>query len=107
KAARRAMKESGEVIIEGPVVVTFMFMLARPKSHFSKAKGREGKVGEQYRPLEHTTKPDLLKLARSTEDALTGVVWVDDAQVTRMKLHKNYCDEGQSPGVCIEIIAVS
>lgn len=30
----------------------------------------------------HDRKPDLSKLARSTEDALTKIVWADDARVT-------------------------
>lgn len=103
KAARKAMRESGEVILTGPVVVLMQFFLQRPKSHLSKAKGRDGEVLDKYVLAKHTTKPDLLKLARSTEDAMTGVVWVDDAQVVGMWLHKWYCADGQKPGVSITI----
>jgi hypothetical protein len=33
-------------------------------------------------PARPTGYPDLSKLARSTEDALTGILWDDDAQIT-------------------------
>lgn len=37
-----------------------------------------------------TTRPDVLKLARAIEDALTGVVWADDAQIVAEGLGKLY-----------------
>lgn len=36
------------------------------------------------------TRPDVLKLARSVEDALTGVVWQDDAEIVVEGLAKLY-----------------
>ncbi len=59
--------------------VTFIFSLPKPKS--------------VTRELP-TVKPDVLKLARSTEDALTGIVWVDDARIVSERLRKLYapCD---------------
>ena len=32
--------------------------------------------------------PDVLKLARGVEDALTGIVWRDDAQIVNESLNK-------------------
>lgn len=44
------------------------------------------------------SKPDLSKLARSTEDALTGVVWRDDARVVRYRdLAKCYVADPREP----------
>jgi Holliday junction resolvase RusA-like endonuclease len=41
--------------------------------------------------------PDLSKMLRATEDALTGIVWKDDARVVQYdRLAKYYCDH---PGV--------
>jgi Holliday junction resolvase RusA-like endonuclease len=65
----------------GAVVVDMVFSLPRPISHY-----RTGKYAGQIRPavldLPHTKKPDLSKLVRSTEDALTTAeVWEDDARV--------------------------
>jgi Holliday junction resolvase RusA-like endonuclease len=33
-------------------------------------------------------RPDALKLARAAEDALTGIVWADDAQIVVERLGK-------------------
>ncbi len=35
-------------------------------------------------------KPDLSKLIRSTEDAMTGVIYADDAQVVQFSVSKEY-----------------
>lgn len=48
-----------------------------------------------------TKKPDLDKLARAVKDALKGIIYVDDAQVVRTILEKNY---GDAPGVDVEIL---
>jgi hypothetical protein len=53
--------------------------------------------------------PDLSKLARSTEDALTGVAWVDDSRVAQyVRLGKHYARTGaldvlDAPGAVIRI----
>ena len=44
-------------------------------------------------------RPDLDKLVRAVLDALTGVVWVDDSQVTQIVASKVF----GSPGVLIEV----
>jgi Holliday junction resolvase RusA-like endonuclease len=36
------------------------------------------------------TRPDVLKLARAAEDALTGIVWRDDSQIVHETLAKVY-----------------
>jgi Holliday junction resolvase RusA-like endonuclease len=46
-----------------------------------------------------TTKPDLDKLARAVLDALTGVYYLDDAQVVSLDLQKAYTHG--APGVYI------
>lgn len=46
-----------------------------------------------------TTKPDLDKLARAVMDALTGVYYLDDAQVVALDLQKAYTHA--EPGVYI------
>jgi len=57
----------------------------------------------------HGTRPDLSKLARSTEDALSDVgCWADDSLVTQYdKLAKRYPNEGDDaldrPGCVIRI----
>lgn len=41
----------------------------------------------------HTVKPDLDKLARALLDALTGIAYDDDSQVTRIEMRKIYGEE--------------
>lgn len=47
--------------------------------------------------------PDIDKLLRSCLDALTGVVYRDDAQVVNVWVSKQYAEPGQQPGahICV------
>lgn len=69
---------SGE-LISGPVRVSFAFHFARPKGHYG--SGRNAAKIKPTAPVEHIQKPDLSKLVRCAEDAISGVVWRDDCQV--------------------------
>ena len=68
----------------GALRVSFTFYRPRPKGHFG-AKGVRPSA-----PRYPTTKPDVLKLARAVEDALTGVLWRDDAQIVAESIYKDY-----------------
>ncbi len=83
-------------LLDGPLTVTFRFYFPRPKGHF----GRRGLLTSA--PACHTKKPDVLKLARCAEDALTGVVWRDDSQIVSEHLEKHY---GEPARVEIEIVS--
>jgi len=95
-AARQAMR--GVPMFTGPVLVRMVFTLERPKS----AKNR----------LFPSVKPDVSKLVRSTEDALTSAgTWKDDAlavEYSRVaKFYPNTDPESlDRPGVRIRIEAV-
>jgi Holliday junction resolvase RusA-like endonuclease len=65
--------------MEGPLVLSLTFYFLRPKSHLR----ADGVTLAKGRSPYHISKPDCLKLARSTEDAMTGIVWRDDAQIVR------------------------
>jgi Holliday junction resolvase RusA-like endonuclease len=80
--------------LEGPLEVAMTFYLKRPKGHFG--TGRNAGVLRAGAPLYPEGKPDLSKLARSTEDALTDAgLWGDDAQVVRyVSLAKYYVTVG-------------
>src|SRR5262249_32312629 len=78
---------AGRPPLDGPLYVIFEFHMPRPKGHFG-AKGLR-KSAPQYPKI----KPDVLKLARSTEDALTGIVYRDDALIVQEDLRKFYGDE--------------
>ena len=84
----------------GPVGVELAFRWPRPKGHY-----RSGQHAEQLRaaaPDVPIGKPDLDKLARAVLDALTGIVWVDDAQVVDLVLTKRYADLA-GPGVDVRV----
>jgi Holliday junction resolvase RusA-like endonuclease len=91
-AAVRAMHDAGLTTVsdapmpgfDGPLVVTFAFYVDRPKGHYGV---RDLKKSAPPYPI---VRPDLLKLARAVEDALTGVVYRDDSQIVRETLEKHY-----------------
>lgn len=63
----------------GPITLDIIFHMMRPKSH-----RRTGKFAGQVKPSApayHVQKPDRSKLLRAAEDALTGIVYVDDSQI--------------------------
>jgi Holliday junction resolvase RusA-like endonuclease len=60
-----------------PVSLVLDFYLDRPASIPKKRK-------------EMVVRPDLSKLVRSTEDAMTGVLYADDAQVVELSVRKHY-----------------
>ena len=47
----------------------------------------------EHRRIHPTVKPDIDKLVRAINDALTGILFIDDCQVISMAMSKEYCDE--------------
>lgn len=79
-------------LLDGPLAVAMTFAFARPRSHYR--TGRNAALLRDGAPARPHGMPDLSKLVRSTEDALTGVVWVDDARVVEyVQLGKWYVGE--------------
>jgi len=58
------------------------------------------------RIVPHTRKPDLDKLTRAIKDALTGVIWEDDAQVCAIVATKRYALPGEGAGCSIGVDAI-
>ncbi len=85
---------------KGALRVRFTFYVLRPAGHFNDPETRQ-RLNKKGRENPHPTKrPDVLKLSRGVEDALTGIVWVDDSQIVDENLTKAY-DENE--GVEIEV----
>jgi Holliday junction resolvase RusA-like endonuclease len=89
-------KRIGAPMIIGPVVLEVTFTLPKPKG------------APKRRRIWPDKKPDLSKLVRSTEDALTeAAVWEDDARVVRTISDKTYPNEHPHaldvPGAVIRI----
>lgn len=89
KAAAIEASHGAALRLDGPLYLELTFVMqkpVRPKSH---------------RP---DRMPDLSKLVRSTEDALTDAgVWADDARVVDLVAHKVYADPGEHCGALIRI----
>ena len=74
----------------GTVAVELLFRFVRPQSHLT-SKGLL-RTGAPLAP----GKPDLDKLCRSALDAMTGIVYVDDAQVAILSACKEYGDRAET-----------
>lgn len=75
-------------LLHGALSVWMVFRMPRPKGHFG--TGRNAGSVRSSAPKHPTVKPDVLKLARSTEDALTGIVWRDDCLIVVEGITKMY-----------------
>lgn len=96
-AAREAWRSEA---VSGPVRVSVVFRLQRPKSHFG--TGKNIAAVKPSAPVEHTQVPDVDKLARAILDALTGVIFEDDKQVCGLHLTKRWVEEGEGALIIVE-----
>ena len=101
-AAARAAKLP---MLDGPIFLSVVFYMPRPKSHFwGINRIRTVASLRADAPYYHTTKPDATKLLRSTEDALTGILWKDDAQIVIQVVQKLYVPTSrEQPGASIQV----
>jgi crossover junction endodeoxyribonuclease RusA len=83
----------------GPLVLAVVFYLQRPKALLTKSKAPIA--------IPHVKKPDADKLARAVFDALSGVAWTDDSQVTDLIARKRYCAAGEFPRAVIRVRAAA
>jgi Holliday junction resolvase RusA-like endonuclease len=90
-AALDATAYVGWKAILGPVELAITFHMPRPRYHY-----RTGARAHELKPNAPTYVdkiPDLSKLIRSTEDALTEArIWGDDSQVARLVVEKRYAN---------------
>jgi Holliday junction resolvase RusA-like endonuclease len=74
--------------LDGPLLLEVDFYVARPAGHFG--SGRNAGTVRASAPPFPAVRPDVTKLVRGLEDALTGVVWRDDAQIVTQTVRKRY-----------------
>jgi Holliday junction resolvase RusA-like endonuclease len=86
-------------LLDGPLELHVVFYVPRPKGHYG--SGRNAGVVKSAAPAYPTVKPDVTKLLRAVEDACTGVVWRDDAQVVTQHAQKRYGE----PARCVVAVA--
>jgi Holliday junction resolvase RusA-like endonuclease len=96
-AAQQAMTFTSELgegtsgympLLEGPLALELVFYVPRPKGHYG--SGRNAHKVRPSAPDFPAVKPDVLKLARAVEDALSSIVYRDDAQIVTEFLLKRY-----------------
>ena len=95
-AGREAME--GREPLNPPLALTVLFRMPRPASHLN----RQGKL-RRSSPVFPVARPDLTKLLRSTEDALTGIAWADDATIVEQWVAKLYAHPSEKPGARITV----
>lgn len=88
-------------VLDRPLRLDVTFYLPRPQGHYG--TGRNADVLKPSAPLFHTTKPDVLKLTRAIEDALTGVVYRDDSLIHDGRQRKVLIGPGERTRVVIEV----
>lgn len=77
-------------MFDAPIAVGIRFHMPRPK----KPKKKQTKYP--------TTQPDVDKLARAAVDALSGIVFKDDAQVVALQVRKVYAELGAKAEIVVE-----
>lgn len=80
--------DSRRLPLADAVQVRVKFVFTRPKSHYGTGKNADVLKGSA--PEYVTRAPDVDKLARAVLDALTGIVFRDDAQVAHLNVWKQY-----------------
>ena len=78
----------GRELLTGPLALEATFWFPRPKSHYG--TGRNLGVVKATAQLYVATTPDLDKLLRAISDAMSGIVYRDDAQIARSLARKRY-----------------
>lgn len=100
-AALEAM--DGRGLRSGPLRLRAVFVFRRPAGHFG--TGRNAGKLKASAPLYVPKRPDLDKCLRAIGDALTGVVFRDDAQIVISIAEKHY-GEPECAHVLVEELAL-
>jgi len=85
---------AGGALLAGPLDVSIRAVFAIPKG-WAKKKKAEAEAGT----LRATKRPDVDNLAKMI-DALNGVVWSDDAQISDLTIYKRY---SLKPSLTVEV----
>jgi Holliday junction resolvase RusA-like endonuclease len=104
-----AMTLAGLARFDGPLVLEVTFYFDRPRSHYR--TGKNAHLLRDGAPAAPASVPDLSKLVRSTEDALTDAgVWVDDSRVVLLLAGKRYTGSNRTgmptPGAEVRVRAL-
>jgi len=76
---------------KGPVAVSILFLMPRPKNHFG--TGRNKDKLKETAPFFCATKPDIDNLEKMVFDCINQLLWTDDARVVESHCTKIYSDK--------------
>jgi crossover junction endodeoxyribonuclease RusA len=100
EAVKHAALDAGGYLGICPLELTVTFYFPRPKSHYR--SGKHAGVLKADAPRFKGSMPDLSKLIRATEDAITDSgLWKDDALVAQVRATKEY--SGDFMGAVVSI----
>lgn len=86
----------------GPIELDVTLGWPRPRAHYRSADPTRGLRADA--PTVKSSKPDIDKAIRAVLDALTGIAYLDDAQVAELRISKHWSDE---PGATIAISSIA
>lgn len=93
--AKQQMLDRGLEPFDGPLEVHMEFY--RPVQTSISKKERARRLSGVHRP---TVKPDLSNYVKATEDALNGILWVDDNLIVTETSEKFYAEQ---PHLTVEV----
>ncbi len=93
--AKQRMLDRGLDPFDGPLEVRMEFH--RPVQASLSRKERDRRLSGVHRP---TVKPDLSNYIKALEDALNGILWVDDNLIISLEAKKFYAEQ---PHLTVEI----
>jgi Holliday junction resolvase RusA-like endonuclease len=76
-------------LLKGSLAIIVTFTIVRRPSHYRQGATTAHLLARNA-PARPSMAPDTTKLLRGFEDALTGIVWVDDAQIVWQAAAKRY-----------------
>lgn len=84
-------------LMRGPIRLEMRFYFKRPASHYG--TGKNAAVLKPNAPKYHVQTPDMDKLVRNTQDAITTAVWQDDKQVCALDVVRLWAVDGQEKAI--------
>ena len=88
-------KAAGVRLIGGPVAISAVAFLARPKRLMRK-RDEDGAITA-------TSKPDVDNILKAVQDGLTGIAYADDAQIVEATILKMYHAKPSGPETTVSV----
>jgi Holliday junction resolvase RusA-like endonuclease len=87
-------------LVDGPIAVRVIFYGESPKKRYGTGRNADTLKPNADRLPHQSDLPDGTKLARALEDALNGLLWVDDRRVCELWWSRKF---GRGPGARVDV----